>query len=452
MATNTSTNFSGDITTYIEKKVLPLTRRQLVAYQFATPATLPKGFGTTYTATRYNRLTLPFAPLSEGVPPVGESMTISQVAGQTQQWGDKVTITDVAEMTIFHPIFKQAMRLTALQMAESNERRIYLTLMGGTQVNYVNQRGARANLQAGDVLDPHTINRTSAALETIGAPRFNGDEETDAKIDARSGGRNASQNPRIHGHYVAICHPSVVGDFSENPTVQTAWSYSDINRLYNYEAGEWRGITFCKSNMVPSFAGIAAVTGAAGTTGGSLTAGTTYYLQVTGSNAQNQYESQIYQVDGGEAPGGGNTALSITLPSATGYTYSVYIGTSAAGISNLGLTNSTAAPQSGPYTGVATQLPPGATVSITALGPQQVPPAAPATGITVYPTFVFGRDFYSWVTLDKVRMTYLTQADKSDPLNQLRVIGWKQYDGGLITNQLFGARIESTTNFPATFG
>jgi hypothetical protein len=29
-------------------------------------------------ATRYNSLTLPFAPLSEGVPPIGESMSISQ--------------------------------------------------------------------------------------------------------------------------------------------------------------------------------------------------------------------------------------------------------------------------------------------------------------------------------------------------------------------------------------
>jgi N4-gp56 family major capsid protein len=452
MATNTSGNFTGDMVKYIELKVLPLTRRQLVAYQFATPATLPKGMGTTYTATRYNRLTLPFAPLSEGVPPIGESMSISQVSGVMQQWGDKVTITDVAEMTIFHPIFKQAMRLTALQMAESNERRIYLTLMGGTQVNYVNKRGSRAALQVGDVLDPFTINRTSAALVTIGAPRFMGDEETDAKIDAKSGGKDASQDPRRHAHYVAICHPLVVGDFSDNPTVQTAWSYSDINRLYNYEAGEWRGITFCMSNMVPFWTGIAAVTGATGTTGGSLASGTTYYLQVTGSNAQNQYESQIYQVDGGEAPGSSNTALSLTLPSTPGYTYSVYIGTSAAGVSNLALTNSTAAPQSGPYSGVATQLPPGTTVTLTGFGPQQVPPAAPATGVTVYPTFVFGRDFYSWVTLDSVKMTYLTQADKSDPLNQLRVIGWKQYDGGLITNNQFGARIESTSSYSSNFG
>lgn len=451
MATNSSTNFSGDVSLYIQEKTLPLTRRELVAYQFATPARLPEGNGTTYSATRFNRLPLPFAPIAEGVPPVGETMGISQVSGQMQQWGDRVIITDVAEMTIKHPVFREAMKLTALQIAETNERRIYLTLMGGAQVNYVNQRTSRANLTAGDVLDTHTLNRTYAAMVTIGAPRFMGDEETDMKLDAKMGGANASQDPRTHAHYVAICHPLVIGDFRENPVVQNAWSYSDKNRLYNYEAGEWAGITFCMSNMVPYFVGLATVGNGTGTTGGSLTAGTTYYLQVTGSNAQNQYESQIYQVASGSAPGGSNTALSITVPSTPNFTYSVYIGTSAAGVSNLGLTSSVSAPSTGPYQGCATQLPPGTTAVITGFGPQQVPPAAPATGITVYPTFVFGRDFYSWVTLSGLQMTYLKDADKSDPLNQLRVIGWKCFDGGLITNQQFGARIESSSSFSASF-
>ena len=76
MAINTSGSFSADIEAYIADKTLPLVRRQLVAYQFGDPLTLPKGRGVTYTATRYNRVPLPFAPLSEGVPPVGELMTI----------------------------------------------------------------------------------------------------------------------------------------------------------------------------------------------------------------------------------------------------------------------------------------------------------------------------------------------------------------------------------------
>ena len=170
MTVNASQAFQSDTINYIDKKVLPLSRRQLVAYQFGDPLTLPEGMGNTYTATRYNRLPLPFAPLSEGVPPIGETMTIQQVTATAQQWGDKVTITDVAEITIFHPLFQKGIELSALQISETLERNTFNALMACTQVNYVNSRGSRAALVAGDVLDTTTVIRTDAALETLGAP------------------------------------------------------------------------------------------------------------------------------------------------------------------------------------------------------------------------------------------------------------------------------------------
>ena len=68
-------------------------------------------------------------------------------------------------------------------------------------------------------------------------------------------------------HYVAICHHAVVADFRQQSDVKLAWTYSDLNRLYNYEAGEWSGIRFCKTNMVPSFTGVAQINPTAGTAG-----------------------------------------------------------------------------------------------------------------------------------------------------------------------------------------
>src|SRR5215468_6348046 len=100
MATNVQSQFAADVSNYIAEKTLPLARRQLVVYQFGDPLSLDKGSGLSYTATRYNRVPLPFQPLSEGVPPPGQQMTISQVTVQCQQWGDRITISDVAELTI----------------------------------------------------------------------------------------------------------------------------------------------------------------------------------------------------------------------------------------------------------------------------------------------------------------------------------------------------------------
>lgn len=445
---NTYSNLSSDVEAFIADETLPLARRQLVAYQFGDPLTLDKGRGLTYTATRYNRLPLPFAPLSEGVGPAqGESMTISQVSATAQQWGDKVVITDVAEMTIKHPLFKKATELVSLQMSETLERNTFNALMAGTQVNYVNSRGSRAALQSTDYLDPTTVIRTNAALETLGAPRYMGDEQTDMKMDVDAGGGKASNNPRAMPHYAAIIHTLVVGDFRQVSSVITAWSYSDLNRLYNYEVGEWSGIRFCKSNMVPSFTGVAQINGSAGTAGSLAT--NTYYIQVTASDTQNQYESRIYQVSAAVSVTGPNGSISVTLPALSGFTFSVYIGTTTSP-QNLGLCAS--GPTSGPLAGQATQLAPNQTVVITGTGTAQVPPAAPATGVTVYPTFILGRGAYGQVVLDDAKFSYLTGPDKSDPLNQLRVIGWKLMYGTLIENTQFFARIESASAFSATFG
>jgi hypothetical protein len=173
-------------------------------------------------------------------------------------------------------------------------------------------------------------------------------------------------------------------------------------------------------------------------------------VQITGQDTQNQYESQIYQLSGGVVVGA-NGAIQVTVPSTAGFNYNVYV--SAAGgsaVTNLGLSSS--GPTQGPLSGQATQLAPGTIAVITGPGVFQIPPAAPQTGVTVYPTFIFGRGAYAQVVLDNVKFTYLKGADKSDPLNQLRVVGWKNFYGTLIQNAQFMMRIESTSAFNSTFG
>jgi N4-gp56 family major capsid protein len=451
---NVASQFSADVVAFIAEKTLPLARKQLVAYQFGDPLTLPKGRGVTYTATRYIRLPLPIAPISEGVPPIGQTMSIQQVSVTALQWGDKVTITDVAEMTIYHPLFTKATELVGLQVAETLERNTFQTLLGGTTFNFVMSRASRAALVPGDVLSPFEVQRAYSALFNAGAPRFSGDEMTDTKLEADAGGAKASNNPRMMPHYTSIIHPFVAADMRQNTQVVTAWSYSDINRLYNYEVGEFNGIRFCESNMVPSFTGFLSsangATYAIANTGGNLAAAT-YFVQVTGTDGQNQFESQIYAISGGLTTTG-TGLITVVTPNVTGFTYSIYISTSAtmanASLGVLGATSTSLGPTTGAYAGLAVGLAPATSVTIgNSNGAARQPPTAPASGITTYATFVIGRGAYGQVQLDDVKFTYLKEADKSDPLNQLRVVGWKTFYGTLIENQNFFMRIESVSAF-----
>ena len=447
MAINTSSNYTADVLNYLEETLLPLAQKKLVAYKFGEPIKLPEGRGTQYTAVRLNRLPLPATSLSEGVPPVGQLMSLETIVGTVQQWGAIGTITDVAENTVFHPPFQNLIKMLALQTSETLERNTFNTLNAGTQVQYANGKASRANLNSTDVMTGEELIKATGILRTLGAPMFDGDMETNIEKDAGMGGSNASKNPRMTEHFVAINHPSVTSDLRSDTVIQTAWSYSDINRLYNHEVGEWNSVRFCESNMVPSFTGAAAVAGAAAGTSGSL-ATDTYFILVTGSDDQNRYESLIYLVDAGTAVTGPNGSIDITVPSTVGFTYNVYIGDTASPV-NLGV--SAQGPTTGPLAGMATEIAPGTAVTITDIGVAQVPPAPVADGITVYPTYILGRGAYGQVELKGVEHTYLDEADKSDPLNQLLTAGWKVFYGSLILNNTFMARIESGSAFPTSF-
>lgn len=447
-----SVNYTGnyqpsDVEQFIADELLPVAQRTLVVYQLGDPATLPEGRGLTYTFTRFNRFSLPFAPAAEGVPAVGQPLTISQVTATMQQWTDACKITDLAELSTKHPLMKTANELLGLQVGETFERNCFNALLGGVQVNYVNSRGSRAALVAGDVLDVHTVNRTVAALNTLGAYKFNGPEQPDVKKSARDQASKAYKNPESSPHFVGVNHTLVSGDWRENQTVVLASVYGRDNYLYNSEVGWWAGVRFCESNLVPFWTGVAAIQGTAVPTGGNFTAGN-YFIQVTGQDNQNQYETNIYQVSNSITVAA-NGAITVTVPSTTGFTYTVYVGTTASPV-NVGL--STAGPTQGPLQGQATQIPPGSTVTITGLGIAQVPPAAPATGVTVYPTFIMGKGYFANVKLKDVEVFWLDQPDKLDIANQLRIISWKATWGECIKNQFFGARIESASAFTTTFG
>lgn len=447
--TNASTGgggvgFQADVEAYIQEEVEPLARRELVAYQFGKPLRLDINRGTTYTASRYERLPLPYAQLQEGVAPAGESMTVNQVTATAQQWGDLVRVTDVANLTIKHPLFQQAMQLVSLQLPETLERNTFTTLVAGNQINYVNSRASRSLLVATDVLSPTEVYRAVGAMETYGVPHFMGDEREDLMIEAGSR-KDMSRSPAVMQHYVALIHPLPVQDMRQNTTVANAWAQSDVNRLYNNDIGEWGGVRFCRTNMMPYWLGVAdPATNTASSAGGALAANS-YFIQLTASPAQTSVEQRIYQPSAAVVvPGTGAGSITVVLPTLANYIFNVYIGTSASP-TNLGLCAS--GPATGPMAGQATQLASGATVIITGIGAAQTPPAAPATGVYVFPTIIIGNHSYGQVLLENPEFHYLTGADKSDPLNQTRVVSWKVFYGSIILNQAFFMRVESSSAF-----
>ena len=446
MALNLLSAFSSDIESLIADDLLPLTQNRLVVYPLGEPKKMPKGRGTTYTKVRFNRLALPFASLAEAVPQAGTAMTVSEVTVTVQQWGGLVLLSDRATYTIKHDTLAKARELISIQAAETLERNTFNTMLGFTQVNTANAVGNRASLAAGNVLSLADLERTVAQLSNLGAYEWDGMEGVNPRVDAhRDADAMARKMPSPH--YILVAHRFVASDLRMQANFVQASAYSDVNKLYNSEFGQWAGCRVVASNMVPFFTGSALITGTPGTAG-ALATFATYNIIVTESDPMKQYETVIHQISGSISVTGPNGSISVVLP-ASSNTYSVYIGTTSTTVTFLGVT--AAGPLSGPFQGQATQLAGGQTVVITAIGVAQVPPSAPATGVTVYPSWLIGKYAFTQVVLDDIQVQLLDKADKADPYNQLREATWKVDYGTLLDNNLFAVRIESASQFSATF-
>ena len=448
--TTTAPSLASDVRGYLAEDLLPLTINELMFYEFSDKLTLPKGHGLTYTMSRYHRLPLSFAPTAEGVPPVATPLTVSSATVALQQWTALVTITDVAKHIIKHDVFVIAKDQLQLAAKELMERNCILALMAFPNINYVNSKGARGSLAATDVMNTQEIQRGFSYLATVGVPMFNGPTGPTDQKKLADGQPKALSNPRSMPHYVAAVHPMVQADLRSNPQVQVVSAYSSPNRLYNGEFGEWNQVRFCSSNFIPSFlGGGTSPTGTGVGTGGLLNG--TYVIQVTGSDLITQFETLVYSVSTGIAAGSGTGSITLTTPSTPGYTYSVYISV-AGGAAPTNLASCVAGPTQGALQGMATQIPPSTAITLTNVGVTKTPPAAPASGITVYPTFIFGKGAYATVTLEDIEVNYLDTAEKTDPANQLRMASFKFFNGTFLKNAAFALRIESSSQFSLTLG
>lgn len=446
MALNLLAQFSSDIENLIADELLPLTQNRLVVYPLGEPKKMPKGRGTTYTKVRFNRLALPSAPLQEAVASAGNPMTVSEVTVTVQQWGGLVLLSDRATYTVKHDTLAKARELISIQAAETLERNTFNTMLGFTQVNTANSVGSRAALAAGNVLTTTDLERSVAQLSNLGAYEWDGTEDVNPRLDAhRDADAIARKMPSPH--YILVCHRFVASDLRVQSAFQLASAYSDVNKLYNSEFGQWAGCRVVASNMVPFFTGAALITGTPGTAG-SLATFATYNIIVTESDPMRQYEQVVHQISGNLSVTGPNGSISVVLP-ASANTYNIYIGTTATTVTQLAVTS--AGPLSGPFQGQSTQLAGGQTVVLTALGVYQVPPSAPATGVTVYPSWLLAKYAYTQVVLDDIQVQLLDKADKSDPYNQLREATWKVDYGTMLDNNLFAIRMESASQFSTAF-
>lgn len=423
MSLQTFSSFPGGaINAHIADELLMIAKKNVVFQQLGEKAKLPPGESKTFQFNRYERLSLPLVTLTEGTPPSSTNMSLTTVSAVSDQWGAFIALSDVAQLTIKHPLLSVAIELLGYQAAELLDREIIAVLQGSLNVIYGGAATTRAGLStaATDSFTDLIAQKVVAALRARGAYPYE------------------SQN------YVGVIDPYMEQDVTQstNSAFLYASAYSNVKALFNGEIGMWRGVRWMTSNLLEPITGFAAVTAtSASSPVGTFTTANyrvevSYYDAVTGFIVGHSQNANVAMTS--------TNSLALTTPNNNAYNYKIFVSAAAAA--------ATAIMFQGVETTFGTALIPFNT-ACSVLAPPTTGASIsgsniPQTGVVVHQGWVFGKQAYCTVDLMNLQ-TFVSapQATISDPLVQQRTVGYKLMFKAVIQNDAFMQRIEVMSQF-----
>lgn len=231
MAATTTTTLSAELQTYFSKKLLRQAKYQTVLDQFAYVENLPSNSSKTISFTQYSDLAVATTPLTEGTPPSDTALAATAITATIDQLGAYVTLTDLAQLTVKHPVVQKATELLGTQAAKSYDRTINAVVVAGTSVIYQGTNAARTDIGAGEVLTFTEIRKAVALLRNNGAEPFD------------------------DGNFVMVLDPSVEADLMGDTTfLNTVYRQTGKNEMYKGGITTFAGVTFVRSNFIPTIA------------------------------------------------------------------------------------------------------------------------------------------------------------------------------------------------------
>lgn len=223
----TDTGLSNEMKTFYSDYLIDLAEPLLVHDQFGQKQPIPKNGGKTIEFRKYSPLAKALTPLTEGVTPNGQKLTMSVITATVDQYGGYVTLSDVLLLTAIDNNMLQATELLASQAGRTLDTITREVLQGGTNVMYVNGKAARASLAYTDATtnDNMTFDTIRKAVRAL----------------------KVQNTPRINGSYVAIVHPDVAYDIMSDPKWVNVKTYSDPSGMYEGEIGKIEGVRFVET-------------------------------------------------------------------------------------------------------------------------------------------------------------------------------------------------------------
>ena len=230
---------SNKMKTFYSDYLIDMAEPNLIHDQFGQKHPIPKNGGKTIEFRKYDPLPKMLTPLTEGVTPNGQKLSMSVITAKVEQYGGYVELSDVLLLTAIDNNLVQATKLLGSQAGRTLDTITREVINGGTNVQYAEgQVSSRATLVGGQTSGNHyltvdAVRRAVRFLKVMNAPKINGD-------------------------YVGIIHPDVSYDLMSDPKWVNVKTYSDPDGIYEGEIGKIEGVRFVETSEAKVFEGAGA--------------------------------------------------------------------------------------------------------------------------------------------------------------------------------------------------
>lgn len=228
----TQDSLSAEMKTFYDKVLIKFARPNLVHDQFAQTKNIPKNGGKTIEFRKYSPLAKATTPLTEGVTPDGQQLTVSTITATVAQYGGFIELSDVLLLTAIDNNLVEAQEILGDQAGRTLDTITREVLNGGTNVIYAGAKSARSSLTADDKISVSLIKQAVRNLKVNLAKKIN-------------------------GYYVAIIHPDVSYDLMCDPEWISASEYAGSTQLFEGEIGKVHGVRFVETTEAKIWASAA---------------------------------------------------------------------------------------------------------------------------------------------------------------------------------------------------
>jgi N4-gp56 family major capsid protein len=225
--------------TFYDKNLIRLAQANLIHEQFGQKRPIPKNGGKKIEFRQFASLPKALTPLTEGVTPAGNKLSVSTVEAEVAQYGDYIEQSDVLELTTIDNTIVEATQILANQAGLTLDTVVRDIINAGTNVSYAPKIAAdgtktevtsRANLDATCLMTADLVKRIAAKLKGVNAPK-------------------------IDGCYVAVIHPYVAFDLMSDDEWMDVQKYATPENMLKGELGKLGGVRFVESTEAKVFSG-----------------------------------------------------------------------------------------------------------------------------------------------------------------------------------------------------